>query len=249
MRFATVLALLAVASLAWAGNTIDSPVGTGNAGPSPDWDPAKEIVVKWTQLPDLAGTAVSSEWCDDIALITDLADDYFCEDGDPVVALEWWATFYNCGVNPPPSPIDFFIIRFYTDVPAPPFSHPGNVVYDEAVYTWTQEYTVGGDMYSQFHYTADLPLPFLQEAGNIYWVQIQAYHTRTDYCQYGWAQCLPEYQWNDQAVLKSDYFGVYDWTPLDQLVGYHFECSFVLYGETYSPVENSTWSMVKALYR
>ena len=249
MRFAVVFAVLVVASFAWAGTTIDSPVATGNTTQETEWDPAKEVIVKWVQLPDLAGSAVSSEWCDDIALITDLADDFFCEDGDPVVALEWWSTHYNCGANPPPSPIDFFIVRFYTDVPGPPFSHPGIVLYDEAVYAWTEEYTTGGDMFSQFYYSAELPVPFLQEAGNIYWIQIQAVHTRTDYCQWGWAQCLPEYQWNDQAVLKSDYFGVPDWTPLDGLLGYWFEPAFVIYGETFSPVEDATWSTVKALYR
>ena len=247
MRFAMILAVLAIASLAWATDSIDS-VPTGNGGQAPEWQPAKDIVVKWTQLPDFNGSAVSSEWCDDIGLITDLADDFFCEDGDPVVALEWWSTYYNCSVDPP-TPIDFFVIRFYTDVPGPPFSHPGIVLYDEAVYAWTEEYSAGGDMYSQFHYTCDLPVPFLQEAGNIYWIQIQAVHIRTGYCQWGWAQCLVDYQWNDEAVLKSDYFGVPDWTPLNQLIGYHFEPSFVIYGDTYSPVENSTWSTVKALYR
>jgi hypothetical protein len=245
MRFAMIIAVVAVASLAWASNSIDSPMGTGNSGDAPEWQPAKDIVVKWEQLPDFAGSAVSSEWCDDIGLITDLADDFYCEDGDPVVALEWWSTYYNC-TPAPPTPIDFFIIRFYADTGN---CLPGIVLYDEAIYAWTEEYSVGGDQYSQFHYTADLPVPFLQEAGNTYWIQIQAFHIRTDYCQWGWAQCLVDYEYGCEAVLKSDYFGVPDWTPLNLLIGYHFEPSFVIYGDTYSPVESSSWSVVKSLYR
>lgn len=245
MRFAMIIAVLAVASLAWASNSIDSPAGTGNSGEAPEWQPAKEIVVKWTQLPDFEGSAVSSEWCDDIGLITDMADDFYCEDGDPVVALEWWSTHYNCSADPP-TPIDFFVVRFYADTGD---CVPGIALYDEAVYTWTEEYSAGGNQVSQFHYTADLPTPFLQEAGNTYWIQIQAVHVRTGYCQWGWAQCLADYEYGCEAVLKSDYFGVPDWTELSALVGYHFEPSFVIYGETYSPVENSTWSMVKSLYR
>jgi hypothetical protein len=245
MRFAIVLMVLAVAVFAWAGNTITSPTPTGNGAQGPEWQPAKDIVVKWDQLPDFAGSAVSSEWCDDIALITDMADDFYCEDGIPIVALEWWSTDYNCTADPP-SPIDFFVVRFYGDSGQ---CVPGPVLYDEAIYFWTEEYSAGGDMYSQFHYTADLPAPFLQAAGNLYWIQIQAYHTRTGYCQWGWAQCLADDQWGCEAVLKSDYFGVPDWTALSALIGYHFEPSFVLYGESYSPVEHSTWSTVKALYR
>jgi hypothetical protein len=245
MRFVIVLAMLAIAGLAWAGQTIEAPIDPGNTTPETEWEPMKEVVVKWVQLPDLAGSAVSSEWCDDIGLITDMADDFYCEDGDPVVALEWWATEYNCG-TPPPSPIDFFIVRFYQDTGN---CVPGVAIYDEAIYTWTEEYTTGGDMYSQFYYSAELPVPFLQEAGNTYWIQIQAYHTRTDYCQWGWAQCLAEYQYGCEAVLKSDYFGVYDWTPLSVLIGYHFEPSYVIYGETFSPVEDATWSTIKELYR
>jgi hypothetical protein len=247
MRFAIILALVFVASLAWAGEWIDSPVGVGQSSPETEWEPAKDVVVKWAQLPDLEGSAVSSEWCDDIGLITDLADDFFCEDGDPVVALEWWSTHYNCTAGfDPPTPIDFFIVKFYADSGG---CTPGMLLYDEGVYAWTEEYTTGGDMYSQFYYYAELPLPFLQEAGNLYWIQIQAYHTRTNYCQWGWAQCLADYHWGCESVLKSDYFGVLDWTPLSQLIGYHFEPSYVIYGETYSPVESTTWSTVKSLYR
>jgi hypothetical protein len=246
MRFAIVLMMLAVACLAWAGNTLIAPVDPGNTTSETEWQPVKDVVAKWTQLPDLAGSAVSSEWCDDIGLITDMADDFYCEDGDPVVALEWWCTFYNCVVYAPPSPIDFFVVRFYAYTGS---CTPGVALYDEAIYTWTEEYTPGGDMYSQFHYTAELPVPFLQEAGNTYWIQIQAVHIRTDYCQYGWAQCLAEDQWGCEAVLKSDYFGVPNWTALSALIGYHFEPSYVIYGETYSPVEDASWSTVKALYR
>jgi hypothetical protein len=245
MRFVIVLAVLAVAGFAWAGNTIDSPAPFGNDVQETDWDPVKEVIVKWAQLPDLEGSAVSSEWCDDIGLITDMADDFYCADGDPVVALEWWCTFYNCQSDPP-SPIDFFVVRFYADTGN---CLPGMVLYDEAIYTWTEEFTPGGDMFSQLHFTADLPVPFLQEAGNSYWIQIQAVHTRTGYCQYGWAQCVVDDQWGCEAVLKSDYFGVYDWTALSILVGYHFEPAYVIYGETYSPVEDATWSTIKELYR
>lgn len=246
MRFAIVLMVLVVAGFAWASNTLDSPTDPGNTTPDPGWQPVKDVVVKWAQLPDFAGSAVSSEWCDDIGLITDMADDFYCEDGDPVVALEWWCTFYNCGANPPPSPIDFFVVRFYAEGSN---CIPGAALYDEAIYTWTEEYSAGGDMFSQFHYTADLPIPFLQEADTTYWIQIQAVHIRTDYCQYGWAQCLVDDQWGCEAVLKSDYFGVPNWTALSILIGYHFEPAFVIYGETYSPVEHSTWSVVKSLYR
>ncbi|MBD3348936.1 MAG: hypothetical protein GF400_07050 [Candidatus Eisenbacteria bacterium] len=245
MRVAIAVALVAVASLALAAETITSPAGVGNAPQETEWQPAKEVVVKWSQLPDLEGNAVSSEWCDDIALITDMADDFYCEDGNPIVALEWWATEYNCGTYGPPIPIDYFIVRFYADAGG----SPGGLLYEEQVDTWTEEYTAGGDMYSEFHYSADLPVAFLQQAANTYWLQIQAHHTRTDYCQWGWHQCLADQQWGAEAHLKSDYFSVPDWTALSILIGYHFEASFVIYADVTSPVAEGSWTTIKAMYR
>jgi hypothetical protein len=245
MRFVTVVALLAVASFAWAGTTLDD-VGYGHGGDPVEWQPTKDLMIKWMQLPDCDASAVSSEWCEDIGLITDLADDFPCDDPCPIVAIEWWGTWYNCAVPvPPPPPIDFFIVRFYEYLPAPPFSRPGIVLYDEAIYFWEME--VDCDPYD-YHYWADLPVPFEQVPGNYYFIQIQCVHIRTDYCQWGWHQCHVDYEWNDESVLKSDYFGVPDWTPLSQLIGYHFEPSFVLYCEANNPVEDTTWSRVTAIY-
>ena len=121
------------------------------------------------------------------------------------------------------------------------------LLYEKDIYTWTEEEMA--DCPGVYHYTADLPVPFEQEAGNYYFIQIQCVHIRTDYCQWGWQQCHVYYEWNDEAVLKSDYFSVPDWTPLDQLVGYWFETSFVIYAEEPTPVEDSSWSTIKALYR
>ena len=245
MRIVIAVILASVVSVAWATETIVTPPGVGNIQDPGEWEPVKEIVVKWQQLPDFEGSAVSSEWCDDIGLITDMADDFLCEDGDPIVALEWWGTEYNCGIYGPPIPIDYFTVRFYEDIGG----IPGAVVYEQIVTDWTEEYAAGGDMYSDFHYYADLPVPFMQEAGNIYWLQIQARHTRTDYCQWGWHQCLLEDEWNYEAVLRSDYFGVPDWSPLTPLIGYHFETAFVIYAEPFNPVASASWSTIKAIYR
>ena len=92
-------------------------------------------------------------------------------------------------------------------------------------------------------------LPFEQEAGEIYWISIQAVHLFFTGSQWGWTECLSDHYWNDEAVMVFPELGIPDWTPMTLATGEYAELAFVLYGQAFSPVESKTWSTVKAMFR
>jgi hypothetical protein len=112
----------------------------------------------------------------------------------------------------PPGTVSSFIINFYQDVPAqtgvPPWSHPGAQLYAETMdldgvqVTETFFGTINrqGSIETVYEYTATLPVgrPFKQEAGNIYWLSIQAVDSDGDPIQWGWHESKDH--WNDNAV-------------------------------------------------
>jgi len=89
----------------------------------------------------------------------------------------------------------------------------------------------------------------MQEPGETYWISIQAVHLFFAGGQWGWKECLPEDYWNDEAVMVFPALGIPEWTPASLVIGEYAELAFVLYGEVFNPVESTTWSNVKAMFR
>jgi hypothetical protein len=101
-----------------------------------------ERVAKWSQPPDPAQPSnLCYGWSEDSTfwdLGPTVADDFVCENADPVTHIRWWGTFRDWK-NPWQLPLAemplHFHIRFWTDVPgdaADPesFSHPGRVIHE-----------------------------------------------------------------------------------------------------------------------
>jgi hypothetical protein len=234
VRLTLVLVLVLAATLAWGGPTAKSPATQGSGLPT--WEPNKALVLKWIQTPLVGGSAYSSQLDNVYPFYSESSDDFLCSDPRPIVAVEWWGTYWN-GTWPPYA--SSFIIRFYDDVPGSP-SHPGNLLYEEPCTVYTEEWDT---YYGQYHYFQDLTAPFPQIPGNIYWVSVQAVHVFTGGSQWGW--CEAELQWNDYAVMDFALLGIPRWTPIDALV----DLAFGLYVVETSPVEDATWSGIKALYQ
>ena len=104
----------------------------------------------------------------------------------------------------------------------PDFSQPGDLLYYHACYYYYEEYDPD---YEQYHYYQDIPY-FDQVPGNIYWISIQAVLLYPP--QWGW--CESPDLWMDEGVIRSEYFGLPDWTPLTVALGYPVEFSFILWG-------------------
>ena len=116
-----------------------------------------------------------------------VADDWYCDTEDAVVAIRWWGSHRRwTDTSPPPNRPDHFHITFWTDVPAgvdEPFSHPGVVIHEVYADVNTWEF-VGwdydprmGEYESAFRYDYTFsPAEYFhqQPGGNIYWVSIAA---------------------------------------------------------------------------
>lgn len=238
MRLTVIVLMVLAASLASADSQLTATVEAGFGSGELEWEPAREIVLKWSQLPNLEGSGVSSEDWIASQFWSECADDFFCDDGAPIVSIEWW------GVDWTEAGVTSFVVRFYTDVPAPPFSHPGDLFYEEMLYSWTAEYIPDTDRY---HYSADLPIAFDQAGGNIYWISIQAVHEVPG--RWYWVECLESDYWNDEGTIRCESIGIPDWVPISQFAAEYYEFSFVLYADVTSPVEDASWGHIKAMFR
>ncbi len=211
-------------------------------------------VPKWCQLPGEDPSLWSQlDQCQNWTALA--ADDFFCDDGSPINRVEWW------GIHVPPEcgTPQTFIIRFYSDVPADPanpdqpWSHPGDIILEQECFSATE---VWDEEYQQYHYSQELPQWFYQEVGTVYWFSVQAEVCMPDQ-GWGWCECDPSYYWNDEAVWTSQnpdpYWFFPTWTPPSVFTGdpdyYYMELAFCLFSELGSPVEDSSWGNIKALYR
>jgi hypothetical protein len=238
MRLVIAICITLLTAVAWGDTQLSVDVSDGAPPDVPAWEPSKEAVVKWTQLPDLEGAAYTSSYRTADGYWAESADDFLCDAGDPIVAIEWW------GVDSSAGEIAEFVVRFYADVPGPPFSHPGDLLYEVSIVVFTAELIPGID--NAYHYTADLPMAFEQEAGNIYWISIMGV---LESVQWFWWECVAEDYWNDEGVIRSDFWGVPDWTPWSDFGANYIEFAFVLYADVTNPVEDATWGGIKALFR
>jgi hypothetical protein len=180
--------------------------------------------VKWSQLPEMGpyGYDFSSE----TSVPSMAADDFLCEDGSPVIDVHWWGSYWVPGANwpyytsnnwpdptaptdTPPGILQGFNIEFYADVPGGvdpdmPYSHPGALLYEEFVpmaqvaeVFYGTIVHIGGQEENVWQYNCDLPVPFYQQIGNIYWLKLQAVHSDLT-IQWGWHEA--DSLWNDNAV-------------------------------------------------
>jgi hypothetical protein len=242
MRFVIIAALVCFAAVAFGAPTMDSPryQGGGRVWVPLD-DPALEV--KWVQtpVPYPYGNGLASQDDTCYPFFAQCADDFYCFDGSPIVAVEWWGVYWNPG--PPPPPGYFFVIEFWSDDGEPyPESSPLQLLYQEPCYVFTEDYD---EDYQQYHYTQYLEYPFFQEAGNKYWISIYAFFCYPP--QFGW--CIGEPPWGDPANFYSPFFGYPEWTPSQYVWGVEYDMAFVLYGPSISPVEDSSWGNIKAMFR
>lgn len=176
---------------------------TSPAGPG-------EEFIKWEQppIPVGPGGPFFNGW-DEMSRYFNapvIADDWVCQNEDPITDIHWWGSFIEWdGMQPPAQLPDAFHFGIWTDVPAgadEPFSHPGQLVWEYTTSDYTLDW-VGWDIYptipgvptplvpdSMFYFTVLLPEEhwFFQPPGeNIYWLSISAvYDNLSGLHPFGW---------------------------------------------------------------
>ncbi|UCG49589.1 MAG: hypothetical protein JSU94_07370, partial [Phycisphaerales bacterium] len=218
-----------------------------------DWVEGDDHKMHWPQLPDLAPTGMDVDmyW-------TSLADDFKCSESGLVTDIHFWGSFAD-DCLPPGGPASVFLrLTFYSDVPAgvdQPFSRPGEPLWtrdfapcqytvrkvaDDREEGWFDPATgfyAPANHFKAYQYNICIDPDdnaFEQEAGRIYWLEIQHIHGDVDpEYTFGWKTTPFDLHFNDDAVYFTPDAG---WLPLrypqgHELEGETLDLAFVITGE------------------
>ncbi len=192
----------------------------------------------YPQLPDPEGWDVVA--CEPIVL----ADDFMCTKSGRITDIHLWGSWRMDLENP----IDGFLLSIHENIPGPPYSRPGELLweafipdyevtpeepgmqgwYDPAMPFW--EYP-DHMMYYRYDIT-NIPEPFCQDSGTIYWLNVMAIGPMMypDPPLWGWKTSRLHYE--DDGVWAHYTPPVYEWQPLtDPITGETLDLSFVITGE------------------
>jgi hypothetical protein len=203
----------------------------------------RDIVRVWEQRPD------TLEWSNFASSIKrsqgfwmKTADDFMVETDDHIVALEWWGQIEK------PEMIDTVRVYFYERATEPPYDIPGERTYVQDVTGFSAEQIWEDGSYYVHHYTGDLPVPFEPAAGDTYWLCVQAIHQTK---QWWWLATQPCDWWGEEAAYRASAVSQVPWTPISEYTSVydHLEMAFVLHADDWTAVEETTWGVIKAMFR
>ncbi len=176
-----------------------------------------ELYIKWSQPPEpYVPDDAYNGWNEYSVYFGEqiAADDWVCQNDDPISDVHWWGSFLGWGHTEPPVLPSHFHLHIWTDVPGDP-SHPGVVIWEHLCYDYTWRFAgwdfdprfPGVSPEACFYFECDLPNSawFYQDvAGDpgIYWLSISAcYDSPPDYV-WGWKTRPrdPDSQAPDDAV-------------------------------------------------
>ena len=148
-----------------------------------------------------------------------MADDWLCNNSNPVTDIHWWGSYAGYMDNVPPTDVIGFHIGIWTDVPAnadQPWSHPGKMIWQwrPTMADLKQKY-VGCDFHPDFmtdidacfKYNFQIPKKqwFHQKGDvNVYWISISAIYPDDYLPQWPWGWKTRPHFYNDDAVRIFD---------------------------------------------
>jgi hypothetical protein len=210
------------------------------AGPAmADWDPGDGHKMHYPQMPDPYGWDVNATYY--IAI----ADDWMCSGTGPVEDIHVWGSWRGDLIDE----IEFFHVAIWSDVPDPDgdgplYSHPGDRLWHYDFYPgeWTERYwgdgvqgwydPVMGEFFEEDHYGIYqynfevIPDPFIQEEGQIYWLEVSAKLPLGSQAAWGWKTTLDH--WIDDATWHEAPGGLDWWEIRDPITGESLDMAFVI---------------------
>ncbi|MBD3347673.1 MAG: hypothetical protein GF400_00575 [Candidatus Eisenbacteria bacterium] len=136
-----------------------------------------------------------------------------------------------------------FCVRFYEHIPRGDRAGPGAMLYEY----WTEDYHEVAEPSGIYSYWADIP-PFPVTAGEHYWVSFQCVSSWDDTAQWGMAQSV-DFELMS-PFMDFDLLGAPRWTSfLDPPLQYSdTDLAFELFADP-TPVERTSWTTIKSMYR
>ena len=215
-----------------------------------DWFPGDGHKMHWSQLPDPYGWDVNCTWPKIVA------DDWQCSETGPVDDVHFWVSWRE--------DFETEIIRvhlsIHDNIPMGPYSWiiPGTLLWEhdffpgEFSYIWYGEGEQGWfdppEYYNQYdHYNyfqiniIDIPNPWIQNLGEIYWLDVSIELPALANEEIGWKTSESDH-FMDDSVYWDDYY--WDWfelrDPIDPVIS--LDQAFVITGEPFVPVELSSFT-------
>ncbi len=199
-----------------------------------DWAIGDGHKMHFPQLPDPFGWDIEiSSYPDPAPPQHECADDWMCSQTGPVDDVHFWYSVNNDG----PTQIDHVLVTIYDDDRTGSFSKPGNPLWQKQFDRVNNAFTVvlgagqglqgfadpqqgengwGPDNHVFYHQLniTDIPDPFVQQAGQIYWLGLDVWWDGGAQEPVGWKTSQEHFE--DVAVYR-DINGA--WQPLDPAFG------------------------------
>ena len=243
MKTKLVIVVMALAIFAWAGTSIAAELtAEGRVAGSVDYVPGNRLDVEiWCQPPDFDNPRLVASQIDGTYPFEAWAiDDYTSPGDEAVTKVQWWGAHFNEIPDPIVPPAEFVLTFYQYDGTCYP-GLPPTILYQHSSTDFVLT-DLGSGIYE---YVADIP-PFYQDAGQTYWLTIQAVLDYIPNAQWGW--------WGTtevtgcEALILFPILEILDWQPVDP--DNPLDHAFCLFydGENPISVEASSWGSVKALF-
>jgi hypothetical protein len=203
-----------------------------------DWNLGDPYKMHYPQLPDPQG------WDVNATFPKVLADDWKCTETGPVGDIHFWGSWRHDQQYP----IQSIHVSIHSDVPADPaigYSHPGDLLWQRDFFPgqWTERRWGTGDQgwldpntgeavrpdhFGIWQYNiVDIPDPFTQKRGTIYWLDISVKLPAGVAPWWGWKTSLQHF--NDDAVWSDFVSPTVPWRELrDPFTGQSLDLAFVI---------------------
>ncbi|MCD6384949.1 hypothetical protein J7M23_04145 [Candidatus Sumerlaeota bacterium] len=237
-------------------NLLVTPTPTPTPTPSPTETPLLRL--QWTQVPNMEDGFDIESWTTIKRFPNHIvADDWLSMNSLPIVYLRWWGSYIGWmedkpgPVDPPPIRPSAFIISWHKYSPGPPYSMPGELIYEEYCTRFTEEYygavrkwddLTGTLCEHEYLYEQYLIMPFEKVADERYFVSIQAVFDVEPQFPWGWMNS--ESHWNDNAVyyLEDSFLNWEEliWPCGHRLEGQSMDMAFELWSPLPTPIFTPT---------
>ena len=213
-----------------------------------DWDPGDGHKMHFPQLPDMSDTGLDVYASDVEPRRVYLADDWRCSASGPVTDIHIWGSWlYDMEM-----PVVGFFLSIHDNIPGPPYSMPGAELWfahvtdfevvpeGQGVQGWYDPFAPWWEypnhqLYFRYDIT-DIPEPFCQDSGTIYWLNVMADIGPPGYMGFpfpepplwGWKTSVSPH-FEDDAVWAIWTPPAFDWIPLeDPHTGMTLDLAFVI---------------------
>jgi hypothetical protein len=234
----------------------DVAVWAQGSYPAPyDWSTLKNP--RTSARIDLAFAIGAGQGAKELQISRLVADDWLCEQRDPITALAWWGSYIEyeigacqCQQQPSPTKPGYFLLSIWTDesYPMSALSHPGQKIWEYKAYVY-DEVMVGYDKHPLssgtdsrepvFRYSVRLPEEdwFCQDdVGEVYWFSVVAVYDESTAIDYPWGWTNHPHNYGNDAVSgyqdTESQPSVWTWQQLLNQVGGSQDMSFVLFSES-----------------